>query len=298
MAASMIALPKTLTDVNGEPTNAVYGVANMLTAVIDLVKPTHMVAALDGMKPTFRVQEFTQYKAHRAEMDPDLAVQIPKVYELLDAFGITKILAEGYEADDIIGTFATKYSGPDTQVVVVSSDRDMWQLISAHTTIMIPTSTGSAEWIGAAEVKARLGFGPEHIADYKGLRGDTSDNIPGVAGVGEKTATKLILEFGSLEDIYRNLSAVQPESLRKKLENSYEIALQSKKLATIIVDAPVAHSLEECKYSGFDKNAAFEVLKKFRFRSLAKRLGMEDRYLAEGKTVKATSSAIDQPSMF
>ncbi len=288
------ALPKTFRDQNGEPTNAVYGVTSMLINLLSKVKPDYAVAALDGEKPTFRVEDFTQYKAHRKPMEEDLSSQIPKVFEILDAFGIKRVLAEGYEGDDLIGTVAKKYSG-ENEVVIISNDRDMWQLAGKNVVIGIPNGNNEFEWLGEREAQARLGFDPIRIVDYKGLRGDPSDNIPGVYGVGEVSATKLIQEFGSLEEIYKNIDRVKPDSLKEKLLNSYEQALVSKKLATIILDVPVNVDLEDCQYSEFNHGKVKEVLEKYNFKSLIRRLGFE----IEGeKKKKKEEASKDQLALF
>ena len=268
------ALPKTFKDANNEPTNAVYGVTSMLINIFDTLKPDYAVAALDGEKPTFRVGEFTGYKAHRAEIDPDLASQIPKVFEILDAFGVKKIVVEGYEADDVIGTLVTKLKAK-TDIVIASNDRDLWQLVGKNVAIMLPTKEGPAEWLWEREVKARLGFEPKLLADYKALRGDPSDNIPGVYGVGEKTAQDLVERYGCIEEIYRHISEIIPVSLKGKLANNAEEAVLSKKLALIVKDVPLYVSLEECEYREFNKAAVVEVLKKYNFKSLIRRLGFE-----------------------
>jgi len=290
------ALPSTFTDKNGEPTNAVYGVSSMLINVFSLVKPDYAVAALDGQKPTFRVGEFTGYKAHRAEMEQSLSTQIPKVFEILDAFGIKKLLVEGYEADDVIGTISQKYGKDDTEVVIVSNDRDLWQLVNSNVMIMLPSNKGDgAEWIGEKEVVARMGFEPVKLIDYKGLRGDPSDNIPGVYGVGEVGAKKLISQFGTIESIYANISNVEPESLREKLANCAEQAVLSKKLATIITDVPLQLDINDCKYAGFSTGPVLEILKKYNFKSLLRRLGFE---VGDTKTKKPAEVAKDQLSLF
>jgi DNA polymerase-1 len=268
------ALPKTLTDINNEPTNAVYGVTSMIITVLNQVEPTYIIAALDSKEPTFRVEEFTGYKAHRKPMDEDLAKQIPKVIEVIRAFGIKDLQVNGYEADDIIATSVTKLRG-QLDIVVVSNDRDLWQLVGNGVVVMSPSKGGGVEWIGPREVTARFGFSPDRIVDYKGLRGDPSDNIPGVYGIGDKTATKLINEFGSIEDIYQNLEKVKPESLKNKLEENYETALLSKKLAALIYDVPFDVELKECKYTDYNKLDVKTVLEKYRFRSLIKRLGFD-----------------------
>jgi len=267
------ALPPSFRDANGEPTNAVYGVTSMLINMLTQVKPDYLVAALDGEKPTFRVGDFTSYKAHRKPMEDSLSSQIPKTLDMLSAFGVRQVLVEGYEADDVIATLALNFSGK-VDVIIASNDRDLWQLAGKNVMLMVPDKKGKLEWVGKDEVSARLGFAPDKIADYKGLRGDPSDNIPGVYGIGEKTAVKLIDQFGSVEEIYRNIDKVTPESLKEKLLENYEQALMSKKLATLILDVPVGVTLNDTKFPGFDKNKVQEELSKYNFKSLMKRLGL------------------------
>ncbi len=269
------ALPVTLTDKNGEPTNAVYGVTSMLINLFDQLKPDYVVAALDDIEPTFRVEEFTGYKAHRKPMEDDLSSQIPKVFEIIDAFGVARASLPGYEADDVIGTMVEKYADEDVEFVIVSNDQDLWQLVGDKVKVMSPMARGNVDWIGEEEVMARHGFTPQQIPDYKGLRGDPSDNIPGVYGVGDKTAKKLIYEYKNIENIYNNINKIEPESLKNKLKESYEQALMSKKLATIIMDAPLDLELKNCKYSTFNKGRVKETLEKYNFKSLIKRLGFE-----------------------
>ena len=269
------AIPSTFRGPDGQPTNAIYGFTSMVINVLDQVKPDYIVAALDGREPTFRVGEFTSYKAQRKPMEEDLQSQIPKVFEILDAFKIKKIVVEGYEADDVIGTVATKFKGK-VNTVIISNDKDLWQLAGNGNIIMVPGRKGEIEWMGEKEVDARLGFEAEKVADYKGLRGDPSDNIPGVYGVGEVTATRLLQKYGSIENIYKNIGGVEPESLRKRLLESYEQALMSKKLAQIILDVPFQLNLEECKYNEINKIEVKKVLEKYNFKSLIRRLGFDD----------------------
>lgn len=269
------ALPKSFKNAQGEPTNAVYGVSSMLINVFDLIKPDYAIAALDGEKPTFRVEDFTGYKAHRKEIDNDLVVQIPKVFSVIDSFGITKILLDGYEADDVIGTVASKFASDELQVIIASNDRDLWQLVNKNVLILLPQTSGQAEWLSEREISARLGFDPIQIIDYKALRGDLSDNIPGVHGIGEKTAKDLILAYGTLEEIYKNIVNIKPDSLKKKLAESIDIAYLSKKLATIITDAPISINLEDCKYTQFNRLKVVDEMKKHNFKSLVKRLGFD-----------------------
>ncbi|GEM_PF-152938 len=289
------AIPATFKDLEGNPTNAIYGVTSMIINLLDQVKPQYFVAAIDGEKPVFRHEDFTGYKAHRRPVEDDLSVQIKKVFEILEAFGIKQIQVDGYEADDIIGTLSTKFVG-EVDVIINSNDRDLWQLTGENVFLLVPSKGGDLEWLGRKEVTARLGFSPEQVPDYKGLRGDPSDNIPGVFGIGEVTATKLIKEFGSVEEIYKNIEKVQPEALREKLLNCYEQAVMSKKLAQIICDVPMHVELAECKYSDYNRTKIRDVLQKYGFKSLIKRLGFD----TEGKPSKASKTVVaeDQLALF
>lgn len=270
------ALPLTLTNSKGQPTNAVYGVTSMLISVFDQIKPDYVVAALDSKEPTFRVEDFTGYKAHRKPMDENLAVQIPMVIEVMEAFGIKILQVNGYEADDIIGTLTAKHTDNGMDIIIVSNDRDLWQLVDKDVLIMSPQKGNSVEWVGPDEVVKRYGFKPEQLIDYKALRGDPSDNIPGVHGVGEKTALKLIEEFGTLEEIYKNIASIEPVSLREKLANNAEEAVMSLHLATIIKDVPIDDfDLKEAKFTEFNKLAVKDVLQQYNFKSLIKRLGFD-----------------------
>jgi DNA polymerase-1 len=287
------AMPKTFKDKNGEPINAVYGVTSMLINLLDNIKPQYMVAALDSPTDiTFRNEDFSGYKAHRKPMEDDFESQIPKVLEVIHAFGIKSVLVNGYEADDVIATMTTKFK-KDLDIIIVSNDHDLWQLASKNVMLMVPNTKGETEWLGEKEVTARLGFDPSKIADYKGLRGDTSDNIPGVYGIGEKTATELIKKYGSMEEIYKQAATITPVSLREKLLNSYETALMSKKLAQLIYDVPFSVTLDECKYSDFNKLAVKKLLEEYNFKSLIKRMGFD---ISEKKKVPQVSE--DQLGLF
>lgn len=277
------ALPTTFKDINGEPTNAVYGVTSMLINVLNEIKPSYVVAALDSMEPTFRIEDFTAYKAHRKPMEEALSSQIPKVFEILSSFGIKQITVNGYEADDIIAALSLRFR-EEVEVIILSNDRDLWQLANKNVFLMVPNTKGASEWLGASEVEKRLGFSPSLVPDYKGLRGDPSDNIPGVFGIGEKTATTLIQKYGSMEDIYRNIESVTPATLKEKLLNSYETALLSKKLAQVIYDVPFSVTLDECKYTDFNKIQVKNILERYNFKSLIRRLGFEDTSNSKSKS--------------
>ncbi len=290
------ALPKTLTDSDGNPTNAIYGTTSMLISIFQTLKPDYAVAALDSKKPTFRVEDFTGYKAHRRPMEDDLSQQIPKIFEVIDAFGVKSLTVDGYEADDIIGTMVEKTKDEDIEVIIASNDKDLWQLINDKVLIMIPSTKGSADLVGMREAEARLGFNPELLVEYKALRGDPSDNIPGVYGIGDKTAKNLIEVYGSVEGIYNNIDQIHPVKLKEKLLNNYEEAIMSKKLATIIRDVPMDVNLNECYYSDYNAGEVKKVLEKYRFKSLIKRLGFTDyNGPDEGKSVEVNDN---QMSLF
>jgi DNA polymerase-1 len=256
----------------------------MLINVLDQIQPDFVLTAMDDVEPTFRVEEFTGYKAHRKPMEDDLSSQIPKVFEVIDAFGVKRVSLPGYEADDVIGTMIDKYGDKNTEVIVVSNDRDLWQLVGGNVMVMSPGSKGVSEWIGEKEVLARYGFSPKQIPEYKGLRGDSSDNIPGVYGIGEKTAKKLIYEYKNIDEVYKNIDKIEPKSLRDKLLNGYEQAMMSKNLATIIRNAPMDVSLKECEYHEANKENLKEVLEKYNFKSLIRRLDKDEEEEKKSKT--------------
>lgn len=279
------AIPKSFRAPDDTPTNAVYGVTSMLISLINETHPDCLVAALDSRKPTFRSEEFSNYKAQRKEMEDDLKVQIPLVFESMDLLGILKINCEGYEADDVIGTLVTKLeSNTSNQIYIVSNDKDMWQLISENVFVLIPNTKGGFDKIDEEEALKRLEFDKKHLVDYKALRGDTSDNIPGVFGIGEVTAKKLISQYQTVENIYKHIEEIKPEGLKTKLVESVEMAYMSKKLATIILDAPIQFRIEDCyfKLNITDELVAF--LTKMNFKSLLRRLNVNiDKKLPENQ---------------
>jgi DNA polymerase-1 len=287
------ALPSTFRDKSGDPVNAVYGVSSMLITLLGKIKPDYVIAALESKTPTFRVEDFTAYKAQRKPMEEDLAVQIPKVLEILSAFGIKQLQVNGYEADDVVGTVAKRFSDK-CEVAIISNDRDLWQLTGGNIMVGLPGGKGDVEWLGGKEAEARLGFDPIKVADYKGLRGDPSDNIPGVFGIGEKTATKLIQEYGSIEEIYKNINKIKPDSLKEKLLNCAETAVMSKKLAQLILDVPVEVEIEDCVYTEFNHGKVKEVLEKYNFKSLIRRLGFD----IDPEAKKKEEVSEDQLSLF
>lgn len=270
------ALPKEFTDSSGNPTNAIYGVSSMLLTVMQQIKPDYACIVSDSEKPTFRHEDFTGYKAHRRPMEDALSVQIPKIFEIIDVFGIRTLVSPGYEADDLVGA-VTKRCEDRFFVLILSNDRDLWQMVKPNVSIMLPSTKGDKiEYIGEKEVLSRLGVLPHQVPDYKGLVGDHSDNIPGVYGIGEKTGSALISKYGSLEEVYENIASITPDGVRKKLIDGYDQAVMSKKLATLDLNTPVDFSLDGLRYSGLPNEKLSELFTKYNFKSLSKRLGVVD----------------------
>jgi DNA polymerase I len=276
------AIPKSFRSSDNTPTNAVYGVSSMIVSLINETKPDFLIAALDSKGPTFRSEEFVNYKAHRKELEEDLAIQIPLVFEALDSFGVQKIVCEGYEADDVIGTLVERYDGK-YQIFIVSNDKDLWQLISPTTFILLPNTKGGFEKVDNSLANEKLGFDKKYLVDYKAIRGDVSDNIPGVRGIGEIGAKKLIDKYHTLENIYDNIDSVEPESTKKKLIENVEIAHKSKMLATIIRNAPISNIIEAQPYFIPQDSNLKDFLVKYNFKSLIKRVGMEVATVSDSK---------------
>ncbi|HOJ43497.1 MAG TPA: 5'-3' exonuclease H3TH domain-containing protein, partial [Syntrophorhabdaceae bacterium] len=220
----------------GLPTNAVYAFINMIRKLIKSQKPDILAVAFDSKAPSFREEIFKEYKAHRPPMPDNLSIQIPYVKKIISAMGFAILEKEGYEADDIIGTMVKQLEDIDVQIWIITGDKDMMQLVSDRVFIY---DTMKDVVIGIKEVKERFGIPPERIIDLLALTGDTSDNIPGVTGIGEKTAKELICEFGSLEDIYRNIDIIKKDAVKKKLINGKHSAFMSKALASIKTDCPI-----------------------------------------------------------
>lgn len=264
----------------GQPVNAVYGFASTILHVIETLKPTHLAVAFDEPGPTFRHEDFAAYKAHRPETPDGLKTQFPLARQLTRTFGVPYFAIPAYEADDIIGTLAEQAQEKNLDVVIVTGDHDAYQLINESVTVYnVSRGTKAAEFIDADAVRRRYGFGPESMVDYKALRGDASDGIPGVPGIGEKTAAKLIAQFGTVEQLYEALEYANgkkieglKDKLRDLLVEHAETAFMSKKLATIRTDVPIALDLPACVVKHYNEDGARELFKEWGFRSLATRL--------------------------
>jgi DNA polymerase-1 len=256
---------------DGTPTNAVYGFTTMLLKMFTTVKPTHVVAAFDVKGPTFRKEKFADYKAHRKPTPEDLISQFDIVRDVLTAFSIPWLEKKGFEADDIIGTLVEQV-GSAAQKIIVTGDMDTLQLIDDYTSVFtLRRGVTDTVLYDANMVRQQYGFGPELVIDYKGLRGDPSDNIPGVKGVGEKTAKDLISTYGNIEEIYKHFKKLPPRAQRL-LEGKEKDAYFSRELATIHREVPIKFDLPLAELKGYDVRKVREVFSKFEFRSLLTRL--------------------------
>lgn len=289
------AFPKTLKTRRGELVNAVYGFTRMLLKVIEDLKPTHIAVAFDLPIPTFRHQEFIGYQAQRPKMDSELGEQIERVFQVVRALNIPVFTAKGFEADDVIGTLTNQSSRRGIEAVIVTGDKDIMQLVKKRVRVYSPVKGFSqAKLFGPKGVEELLGIKPEQIVDYKALVGDTSDNYPGVPGIGPKTAVDLLSRYKTLKQIYQNLGKIRPV-VAKKLEEGRDFAELSKKLAQIVDNAPVKLDLKACQVHNYDQEAAAKLFEELEFRSLVGRLpGAEesDRKNSTPRTLKKIENTL------
>ncbi len=232
-----------LSNAEGFPTNAVFGFVRTLRKLIDDFGPERLVAVFDPKGPTFRSERFAAYKITRKPMPEDLVVQMPVIKELLEAMRIPVLEIDGYEADDVIGTLARRAEAAGLEVYIVSADKDMLQLVSDKVRALYAHKDNAV--LGPSEVAERFGVAPEHVTDVLGLAGDTSDNVPGVAGIGEKTATALVQQFGSLDEVLAHADEVAGTKRQQNLRHDAETARLSKELVTIKTDVPLEFDLDE-----------------------------------------------------
>ncbi|MDO8573809.1 MAG: DNA polymerase I [Candidatus Daviesbacteria bacterium] len=261
----------------GELVNAVFGFSSMVLKVIGELHPEYLAIAWDEKGPTFRHQAYTQYKATRSAPDEGLSGQYKRVHEIVKAFNIPEFKLAGYEADDLIGTLATQ--AENLEIIIVTGDRDIMQLINGNVKVFMPKKTlADVGLYGVEEFVVKYGFMPKQLTDYKGLAGDASDNIPGVPGIGDITATKLIHRFETIEGIYKpeNLKTL-PERTQMLLAEGAESAVMSKKLATLDLEAPIKLDLEKCIIHDFDREKVVGLFEELEFRSLIARIPGADR---------------------
>jgi len=294
------ALPPLTISKTGEMVGAVYGFALMLLKVINELKPSHYAIAFDKAAPTFRHQMFEQYKAQRPPTPDELVNQLGRVRQLVEAFHIPIFELDGYEADDVLGTLSHQASNQDIDTIIVTGDADAMQLVSPRVKVLTPRRAfGDTMLYDEAAVSQKYGVKPEQIADFKGLVGDPSDNIPGVPSIGPVTAAKLLKQFGSIEQIYDHIDEVTPAKLQALLRENEAIARQSKELATIVTRTPVSLNLDDCQVSQYDRSQVTELFRELEFVSLLPKLPeietqVEAKPPQEDYHIVNTTSALDE----
>lgn len=257
-----------LVNAQGMNISAVFGFFKTLFSFFKQYTPDNFVVALDSIGPTFRHENYKEYKANRSATPEDLKAQFPVIEEILDALKVPSIRVNGFEADDIIGTFAKACEEEERECYIISGDKDLMQLISERVKLLRPDGKGGYTTYGPKEVEEEKGVGPEMIIDLLSLMGDTADNIPGVAGIGPKTACKLLLEYGSLDGIYENVDKIKAKGQRTRIEEGKEDAYTSKDLVIIKTDVDMALTPEECVLPERDGKAASELFLKYGIGSL------------------------------
>lgn len=267
-----------LTNSEGLHTNAVYGFLNIMLKIIDEEQPDYFAVAFDLKAPTFRHQIYPAYKGTRKPMQEELRQQVPVMKELLTAMNVPLMMLEGYEADDLLGTAAKKAEAKGLKVSVISGDRDLLQLATDNIKIRIPkTKKGGTEVedYNTQEVVEKYMVTPAQIVDLKALMGDSSDNIPGIPGVGEKTAGKIIAQFGSIENAYAHVEEIKPNKAKESLRDHYDLAQLSKTLATINTDSPFALDMEQARFGDLFTPEAFELCRRLEFKNILSRFSCE-----------------------
>ena len=263
-----------LTNSEGLHTNAIYGFLNIMFKILEEEKPEYLTVAFDVHAPTFRHEMYPEYKGTRKPMLDELRQQVPVIKEVLQAMGVKIIEQVGLEADDLLGTISKRCENQGMDVAIISGDRDLLQLATEKIKIRIPkTKQGKTEVEDyyASDVKARYEVTPKEFIDLKALMGDSSDNIPGVPSIGEKTATKIIVEYGSIENAFEHVSELKPPRAAKALEEHYDLAQMSKVLATINVDADIVYDMEEARLGNLYTEEAYVYFQRLQFKNLLSR---------------------------
>jgi len=267
------AIPPLTLAKTGEMVNAVQGFASTLLKVLNDIRPAYWAIAFDRPGPTFRHEKFEDYKAQRPKAPDELITQIHRVHQLVDAFHIPVFEIEGFEADDVLGTLSRQAEQQNMETLVVTGDNDMLQIVSPKTKVMSPRRGFSDTVIyDEAGVEEKYGIPADKLADLKALTGDPSDNIPGVPGIGDKTAAKLLRQFGNLEGIYEHLDEVTPERLQNLLRDHKDLVFRNKELASIITDVPITLDLDACHVKAYDRNQVVELFRELGFVQLLSRL--------------------------
>ena len=254
---------------SGFPTNAVHGFTNMLLKFLKEYEPEYLAVVFDSKGEVFRNEIYPEYKANRGEPPESLELQFPRIFEVVEAFSIPVVRMEGYEADDLMGTIASSNGHGDSKVVLVTGDKDFCQLVSENVTL-IDTMKGKST--GVSEVREKYGIGPEQMIDFFALVGDKVDNVPGVRGVGEKTASALISDYGDLDGVYGNLADVKPR-VAGLLEEHRDDAYMSRELVTIKTDVPVETGIESFRYGGYEPERLAPLFRELEFEKLLEEIG-------------------------
>jgi len=269
------ALPPFKSD-DGTPTNVVYGFLSMLYKIISDFKPDYVASVFDTPLPTFRNKIFKKYQIQRPKINDDFIVQIPLVKKALDQGGIFRLEKDGYEADDLIGTISRIFNENKDKVIIVTGDKDIFQLINDNIFVASPQlGLANIKIFDRSEVEQKLDVTPDKIVDYKALAGDPSDNYPGAKGIGLKTAAALIHKYGSIENIYNNLDKIESEKIKNILQKEKENIFISKKLAIILQNVEIELDIKKLKFTGFNKKLK-DFLEKYQMKSLIKRIFNKD----------------------
>ena len=261
-----------MTTSNGQATNAVFGFTTMLLKVLKEHAPEHIAIAFDPGGKNFRHEMYPEYKANRSAPPEELPPQIPLIHQLVEALGIAKVVVPGFEADDVIGTLARQAEARGFDVVIITGDKDLMQLVDEHTSLIdelrMQKGQSDTSVIRREQVIAKFGVPPERVIDVLALAGDSSDNVPGVRGIGEKTATELVNQWGDLESVLAHADDVKQPSRREKLKADAEAARLSKRLVTIREDVPVGKGVDELRYRGPNREALLKLFNTLEFRRI------------------------------
>jgi DNA polymerase I len=266
------AIPRTLVTKAGEQTNAVFGVVSMLLAILAKEQPTHLLFCFDEGEDTFRHREAEEYKEGRAETPDDFYAQIPRIIQCIEAFGIRHVSNPEYEADDFLCSYAKAANEKRWMVTIVTGDRDALQIAEEGIRIAIPhKGYQAAEYLGPREIEEKYGIRPDQVPSYKGLCGDSSDNLPGVRGIGPKTAAALLQQYDSLEGIYAHFPEVKP-SVQSKLLRDRESAFFCRKMAMLLGDIPLPQPLVDLRLAHLPTEVVITLLRELEFSLLERRL--------------------------
>lgn len=255
----------------GFPTNAILGFFNMLNKIIREEKPDYIAVAFDKKAPTFRHKKYKQYKSHRKPMPEDLVTQLPWIKKVLTTLNISIFEEKGYEADDIIATLANRFDNGRLKIYMASNDKDILQLVNHNLMVYKPYSKNNSPLYKKEDIRERYCVPAERITDFLALKGDSSDNIPGVPGIGKKTAAKLINQYGGIEDIYSNLNQISSK-FKEKLEHNKDKAMLSRKLTELNMNVPIQTKLDELRFNFENKKNLLPIFKELEFNRLIQKI--------------------------